>query len=90
MGRFPRLTPVRLSPQVPDHMTVSDGIKGLDGFLPAWWAADGALPGVRLHPLQGCSLGQANVGWLSPSEDLCSGGASFAGATRVRLAVSPI
>ena len=23
MGRFPRLTPVRLSPQVPDHMTVS-------------------------------------------------------------------
>ena len=23
IGRFPRLTPVRLSPQVPDHMTVS-------------------------------------------------------------------
>ena len=23
MGQFPRLTPVRLSPQVPDHMTVS-------------------------------------------------------------------
>ena len=23
MGRFPRLTPVRLGPQVPDHMTVS-------------------------------------------------------------------
>ena len=23
MGRFPRLTPVRLSPQVPGHMTVS-------------------------------------------------------------------
>ena len=23
MGRFPRLTPVRLSPQVPDHMMVS-------------------------------------------------------------------
>ena len=23
MGWFPRLTPVRLSPQVPDHMTVS-------------------------------------------------------------------
>ena len=23
MGRLPRLTPVRLSPQVPDHMTVS-------------------------------------------------------------------
>ena len=23
MGRFPQLTPVRLSPQVPDHMTVS-------------------------------------------------------------------
>ena len=23
MGRFPRLTPVRLSPQVPDYMTVS-------------------------------------------------------------------
>ena len=22
-GRFPRLTPVRLSPQVPDHMAVS-------------------------------------------------------------------
>ena len=26
MGRFPRLTPVRLSPQVPDHMTVSPHI----------------------------------------------------------------
>ena len=35
MGRFPRLTPVRLSPQVPDHMTVSWAM-GHGGFWIDW------------------------------------------------------
>ena len=35
------------------------------------------------------TLGQANVGRLSPSKGLCFGGVRFAGVTQVRLAVSP-
>ena len=39
MGRFPRLTLVRLSPQVPDHMTVSPALK-------AHFSNGGAFPGA--------------------------------------------
>ena len=61
MGRFPRLTPVRLSPQVPDHMTVSACVSGLcaahiaphgdwvvfsTGVITSWFLA--ARPGSQL------------------------------------------
>ena len=65
---------------------------GLDGFLPAWWVADGAHLGARLLPclLQECSLALASVAQLSPSEGLYFGGVKSSGATQVRLVVSPI
>ena len=68
----------------------TDGIKGLDGFLLAWWAADGAhlVVWLWLLPLQECSLGQANVGRLSLSEDSCFAKVRSLGAMLARLAVS--
>ena len=33
MGQFPRLTPVQLSPQVPDHKMVSHVVVYLDDIL---------------------------------------------------------
>ena len=49
MGRFPRLTPVRLSPQVPDHMTVSEDefVLYQDG---AFWFVD-EYPSTHLMEL---------------------------------------
>ena len=55
MGRFPRLTPVRLGPQVPDHMTVSESMYLFDGFgLGLGWDELLLEVGLELYP---CPVG---------------------------------